>query len=149
MQQLTFTILIHAPRARVWDTMLDDATYREWTRPFCEGSYFEGSWDEGATIRFLSPSGDGMVATIARNEPHAFVSIEHRGMITNGVEDTTSEAVRSWTPAYENYRLETEGDATRVTVTLDILEDYAQMMEDTWPKALDVLRGLCEKATGR
>jgi hypothetical protein len=144
MQQLTFTTLIRAPRERVWDTMLEDPTYREWTRPFCECSYYEGSWDEGATIRFLSPSGEGMVSTIARSQRPEFVSIKHLGFVANGKDDTESEGVTSWAPAYENYRLETEGDATRVTVTQDMQEDYVAMMEDKWPKALEALRALCE-----
>lgn len=96
MQQMTFTTTIKAPRELVWNTMLDPASYREWTRPFMEGSYYEGSWDEGATIRFLSPSGEGMAATIERNQLHEFISIRHLGFVANGKDDTTSEAVTSW-----------------------------------------------------
>ena len=101
---LTFEIAIRAPRARVWDIMLDPETYKAWTSAFCEGSYFVGSWDEGAKIQFLSPSGDGMTAVIAENRPHEFVSIRHLGVIEKGVEDTSSAKVRAWAPAYENYR---------------------------------------------
>ncbi len=147
MEQLTFSTLIRAPRALVWYTMLDPQSYREWTKPFMEGSYYEGSWDEGATIRFLSPSGEGMVARIARNQPQTFLSIEHQGFVSQGQDDTQSEAVKSWAPAYENYRFETEGDATRVTVTQDVLPDFAPMMSQTWPKALEALRLLCENSS--
>ena len=140
-----FDILIHAPRERVWHTMLQPTTYREWTAAFCEGSYYEGGWGPGERIRFLSPSGDGMVATIARNEPHAFVSIEHRGMITNGVEDTTSEAVRAWAPCYENYTFTDEAGGTRVKVEMDSFEGYEEMMAKTWPRALEALKALCEQ----
>lgn len=144
MKLLTFTATIRAPREVVWNTMIDPTSYREWTRAFCEGSYYEGSWDQGATIRFLSPSGEGMVATIERNQPHEFISIRHLGFVANGQDDTTSEAVTSWAPAHENYRFETVSGGTKLTVTQDMQEDYVAMMEDKWPKALEALRALCE-----
>lgn len=146
MKQLAFTTTIHAPREVVWNTMLDSRSYREWTRPFMEGSYYEGSWDEGSTIRFLSPDGqEGMVSTIERNQPHEFISIKHLGVVANGKDDTESPAAAGWAPAYENYRFETVGGGTQLTVTQDILEDYAAMMEDKWPKALAALKALCER----
>ena len=49
--KLEFSVRIQATRPHVWRAMLDDPTYRVWTRPFCAGSYYEGSWDEGARIR--------------------------------------------------------------------------------------------------
>ena len=30
---------VDAPRERVWDVLLDDATYRQWTAEFMAGSY--------------------------------------------------------------------------------------------------------------
>ena len=148
LKTLNFEIDIHAPRARVWDTMLAPDTYRTWTAAFCEGSRYEGSWEQGAEIRFLGPSGDGMVSEIAENQPRQFVSIRHLGTIEQGVEDTTSEKVRAWTPAYENYRFTDVPGGCRVTVTLDTVADYEQFMRDTFPKALALLKQLCEKPKG-
>ena len=142
---LTFEIAIHAPRARVWVTMLDPETYKAWTSAFCEGSYFVGSWDEGAKIQFLSPSGDGMTAVIAENRLHEFVSIRHLGVIEKGVEDTSSEKVRAWAPAYENYRFSDLPDGCRLTVAVDTVAEYEQYMRDTFPKALALLKALAEK----
>jgi uncharacterized protein YndB with AHSA1/START domain len=141
---LTFETTIRAPRARVWATLIEPETYKAWTAAFCEGSYFEGSWDQGAKIRFLSPTGDGMSAVIAENRPLEFISIRHLGMIENGVEDTSSEKVRAWTPAYENYRLTDVPDGCRVTVTLDTAPEWEQYMQDTFPKALALLKELSE-----
>ena len=142
---LTFEIAIRAPRARVWDIMLDPETYKAWTSAFCEGSYFVGSWDEGAKIQFLSPSGDGMTAVIAENRPHEFVSIRHLGVIEKGVEDTSSAKVRAWAPAYENYRFSDLPDGCRLTVAVDTVAEYEQYMRDTFPKALALLKALAEK----
>ena len=145
MKTLTFEIAINAPRAVVWTNMLGAETYKVWTSPFCEGTYFVGSWDKGARIHFLAPSGDGMVAVIAENTPHEYVSIRHIGMIENGVEDTTSEKIRAWTPAYENYQFVDAPGGCRVIVTLDAAAQYEQFMRHTYPKALARLKELCEQ----
>lgn len=144
MKTIHFATRIAAPRPQVWDTMIGPETYRDWTAPFAEGSYYEGSWEQGQQIRFLGPDGQGMVARIAEHRRHEFVSIEHLGMIKDGVEDTTSEAVRAWAPAYENYTFRDADGGTEVTVQMDITEDWEQYMRDTWPKALARLQALCE-----
>ena len=145
MKTLTFEVTINAPRGLVWSTMLGPETYKAWTSAFCEGSYYAGSWDAGQKIQFLSPSGDGMTAVIAENKPNEFVSIRHLGVIEKGVEDTTSEKVRAWTPAYENYRFSDVHGGCRVTVTMDTVPEYEQYMLDTYPKALALLKNLCER----
>ena len=141
---LHFTTSIDAPRERVWSVMLGPGTYDQWTAPFCEGSRFEGGWNPGDRIRFLTPTGEGMVAEIAESRPGEFVSIRHLGEIKDGVEDTTSEKVRAWAPAYENYTFTAAGSGTRVQVDVDTLPHYEQFMQDTFPKALARLKELCE-----
>ena len=140
-------ILIHAPREHVWRSMLFSPTYERWTAPFCEGSRYEGSWDAGSTIRFCAPNGDGMVAEIAEHRPAEFVSIRHIGMIHNGVEDTTSEAVRAWTPCVENYTFSDEAGGTLVRVDVDVFGTYEDWMNEAWPKALLALKAVCDTPT--
>jgi hypothetical protein len=144
VQRLRFTATIAAPPSRVYELLIRDDTYRRWTAPFCEGSYFEGSWAEGERIRFLGPSGDGMVAEIAVNRPHEHISIRHLGLFGQGVEDTESEAVRAWAPAYENYTFLPDGPGTRLEIEMDTASEWAAHMEETWPKALAVLKAVCE-----
>ena len=55
MQKLHFNIEINAPKEKVWNTMLDDKTYRIGTEPFMPGSYYKGNWDKGSKILFLGP----------------------------------------------------------------------------------------------
>ena len=141
-----FDVLIHAPPERVWRTMLFSPTYERWTSAFCEGSRYEGGWDTGQTIRFLGPNGEGMVSVIAEHRPAEFVSIRHLGMIAQGVEDTTSEAVRAWAPCHENYHFIAEAGGTRLRVAADVFGSYEAYMAETWPRALALLKTLCEGA---
>lgn len=144
MKRLQFTTTIAAPAATVWRLMLDKASYERWTSAFAEGSTYDGSWEPGAKIRFLAPSGDGMVSEIAEARPHEFVSIRHLGFLANGVEDTTSDAVRAWAPAYENYTFVAVPEGTRVVVDQDIPAEWEEHMVGAWPKALALLKALAE-----
>jgi len=143
-KRVQFSTTIEAPADVVWEAMLGDQSYRRWTAPFTEGSYYEGTWDQGSRMRFLAPSGDGMVAEIVENRPNEFISIRHIGMVVNGVEDTESASVRAWAPAYENYTLVAVPEGTRVVVEHDVTEDSEQSMAEVWSKAFEVLGQLCE-----
>ena len=143
---LHFSTRIRAPRARVAQLMLAPDTYREWTDPFMEGSFYEGSWDAGQRIRFLPPQGEGMVAEVAEHRPSEFVSLKHLGMIgRDGSVDYDSESVKAWAPAYENYRFVDVPEGTEVQVDMDTMPGYEQFMLDAWPKALERLKAVCER----
>ena len=144
VKRIQFSATIKAPVAVVWELMLGAESYPRWTKAFTEGSYYEGSWSQGSRIKFLSPSGDGMVAEIAENRPNEYISIRHLGYIANGVEDTESDSVRAWAPAFENYTFSSVPEGTRIVVDQDVTADFEQFMKDTWPKALELLKKLCE-----
>jgi uncharacterized protein YndB with AHSA1/START domain len=146
MKKLAYTTVIDAPRETVWDRMLAPATYERWAAAFAEGSRFEGSWAEGARILFLGPDdGSGMVSTIAASRRPAFLSIRHLGMLKDGVEDTTSEAVKGWAGAHENYTFSEKGGGTELMVELDVTPEFEGYMNETWPKALVRLKEICEE----
>lgn len=141
---LQFEQRIDAPVAKVWDTMLAKDSYSQWTAPFTAGSYFEGNWEEGTRMRFLAPSGSGMVAEIAESRRHELLQIRHLGIVEDGVEDTTSAAVTSWAPALEVYRFESIDGGTVVRVEQEVPEDFEGTMQSSWPPALLELKRLCE-----
>lgn len=147
MKDLKFSIFINASREKVWKTMLEDVTYRQWTKPFNEGSYFEGDWSEGSKILFLGADKDGkvlggMYSRIAKNIPFEYVSIEHLGEIHDGVEKPWPGTEKG----FENYKFEDVSGGTEVTVDMiGIPDDFCPMMNEMWPKALEVLKALSEK----
>ena len=150
MKTVRHSITIRAPREAVWDAMLGPETYRAWTAPFCEGSYYEGSWNTGDRIRFLGPGGaGGMTSVIAESRRPEFVSIKHLGIVKAGVEDTTSPAATAWAPAFENYTFVDEFGATALTVEVETPEDFEAFMNEAWPKALAKLKEICEEAASR
>lgn len=152
MQKLQQSIHINAPREKVWDIMLSDATYREWTKPFNPaGSWYEGDWSAvGSTIRFLGPDPEsgkagGMIARVKEYRKPEHVAVEHYGMILDGVEDTTSEEVKKWSPSIEAYTFTEKDGGTQVDISVDINEEHAAMFQELWPKALTELKRLSEQ----
>lgn len=148
-KSLHFSVQVKAPRAHVWDTMLGAATYPDWTSAFCEGSHFVGSWNRGDRIRFLDPNNNGMLGEIAENRRHEFISVRMLGEINAGVEDTTSDKVRAWAPAFENYTFRDKDGGTELQISVDVAPDYEQMIQDAYPKALARLKVLCETTKAR
>jgi len=90
MQKLKFSIEINATKEKVWNTMLEDKTYRIWTEAFSKGSHYIGDWSKGSKILFLGPNENGemggMVSRIKENKKYEFISIEHIGMVQDGKE---------------------------------------------------------------
>jgi hypothetical protein len=89
-----------------------------------------------------------MLAEIAESREHEFISIRHLGFIANGIEDTTSEAIRAWAPAYENYTFQTVPGGTHLVVDQDVAAEWETFMNEAWPKALVLLKELSEASTG-
>lgn len=147
MITLHFSTHINVSPKVVWETLMAPQTFRIWASEFAPDSYFEGCWEEGEPIRFVTPDGSGMISRIAENRPYEFLSIMHRGIIHEGKEDTDSPEVKAWAPAFENYQLvfHPDREGTELKIAMDVSEGYEDCMKDAWPRALQRLKTLCEE----
>jgi len=148
LEVISFEISINAPAEKVFNLMLGDKTYREWTAEFNPSSYYKGSWDKGSKILFLGTDKDGktggMVSKVRENIPGKFISIEHLGVLKGDEEITSGAEVEGWAGALENYTFKTNNGNTVVEVDMDSNEDFKSYFEETWPKALSKLKAICE-----
>ncbi len=145
--KMHFEIKINAPTDKVYNTMLDQKGYSAWTKAFNGSSRYEGKWEKGAKIKFIGEQDGkegGMVSRIKDIIPNKFVSIEHLGMLDGDKEIMDTEEVKKWAGMLENYTFLKDGDKTRLIVEMDSIEEMASYFEETWPKALDLLKKLCE-----
>lgn len=134
---------IAAPVARVWDCMLDPLGYRDWTRAFCEGSYYEGRWQTGERLRFLDPQGHGMEAVVDECRLHERVALRLVGELRDGRPLADSALLRE--PAHEVYLFTPgPGDSTRLDVRLQGVGGFLDFLDSTWPVALQRLKALAE-----
>ena len=146
MTRVTFSTTINAPKELVWRTMLDDATYRQWTSAFSEGSHAVTDWQPGSKALFLGPDGSGMVSRIAEHRPNEFLSLEHLGTVKDGVEDSESPETKAWAGAKENYTIRESAGVSTLTIEMDTTDEHKKYFDDTWPKALARLKALSESA---
>jgi hypothetical protein len=152
MERLHFKTTINAPAEKVYEIMLglrSKSTYELWTSAFNETSTYEGSWDTNSKILFLgtteSGEKEGMVSKIVENSPVKFVSIQHLGLFKAGKEVMEGSEVEKWAGGYENYYFEKELESCVLRVELDTIEEFADYMNTSYPKALDRLKSICEQ----
>ncbi len=148
MERMQFKTAIGADVPKVYNTMLAQETYRQWTAVFNPGSEYEGSWDKGSKINFVGTNKEGkkegMVGLVRENIPNKFVSVEYTGLLDNGNEVTEGPAVADWVGSFENYSFEHENGVTDLTVDVDVHESMLDYFKDTYPRALARLKEICE-----
>lgn len=146
MEKLHFTVNINVPKEKVWKVLWDLDSYRKWTTAFAEGSDVKtDNWKKGSKVLFVGPNGNGMVSSVAENKPNEFMSFQHWGEIKNGVEDTTSDAVKAWSGSVENYTLKEVNGKTELSIDMDIADEYKDMFSKMWPNALAIVKRLAEE----
>ena len=151
MKKLNLETEINNSSENVWDSIVNKTKYDRWTSAFGETSHFEGGWNKGDTIWFLAFNQDGqkmgMISEIAESRFPEFISIRHLGQILNGVADYTSDEVKKWAPAFENYTFERLGESkTLFKLDMDVNEEYYDMFMQMWPNALALLKQVSEES---
>lgn len=86
-----------------------------------------------------------MVSRIRENRRHEFISVEHLGIVQDGVEDTESAAAKAWAPAYENYTFADSDGGTELTIEMDIQAEQKENFDKLWTDALSRLKTIAER----
>jgi hypothetical protein len=152
MKKLQFKKEINATAQKVYETMLglnNKSTYEYWTAEFNPTSTYEGNWEKGSKILFVGVDENGkkggMVSEIEEHKPASFVSIRHYGFLDGDIEITKGEQVEKWSGGHETYTYQENNGITTVIVEMDTIEEYLEYFNNTYPKALDKLKNICEQ----
>jgi hypothetical protein len=152
MKRVQFIVKINAPKNKVYDLMLGISkklTYEQWTALFNPTSSYEGNWNKGSKMLFVGTDENGekggLVSEIMENIPNQFISIRHYGLVKANEEITEGPEVEKWANGFENYTFEENNKTTTVTVDLDTTEDFLDYMNETYPKAIEKLKEMCEE----
>ena len=146
---LKFEKTINANPEKVFKTMISKEGYHQWTAPFNPTSTFEGNWEKGTKILFVGTDENGqkggMVGKVKENRPYEFLGIEYTGLLQGENEITEGPEVESWVGSMESYWFFPEGNGTKVVVNLESNQDFLSFFQESWPKALDILKNISEK----
>lgn len=142
--RLEYTIEIDAPPAKVWEKLWGKESYKEWTNPFCAGSYYEGDVKQGNRVHFLTPSGEGMFSDIFYLKKPEITVIKHIGILHDFKELPLDEKSKKWSGCFETYKLTEKEGKTLFKAEVDSLEQYINHMNTTFPLALKELKRISE-----
>lgn len=142
MKQLQFSIEIHAPKERVWDTLWQDETLQQWAGIIDPGTYMVGELREGNEVQYISANGYGITSKVLKLTPSEFLLLKHRA---DTQERGKQEREKEWTGGEESYKLKEEDGTTTLVVTFDVPEDMNEYFQTTYPKALEQVKLLAER----
>lgn len=142
MKELHFTIEINATKEKVWSTLWDDQTFRDWANNIDEGTYMKGEMKEGNEVEFISSvNGYGVTSLVEKMIPNEYVFFKH---YADTQESGQKEREKEWSGLTESYSLtEINGITTLVAIT-DVPEDLVEMFTISIPKALARIKTLAE-----
>jgi len=144
INRLQFSINIEAEISKIWKTLWDDSSYRDWASVFFEGSYaITDNWKEGSKVLFLSPEQDGIYSIIEKHIPNKVIRFKHIGSVVKGKEQAIDDESKKWSGATEVYTLTEGKDYNTLSVEIDVLDEHLEFMRTTFPKALDKIKHNC------
>lgn len=133
---------IHAPKQKVWDTLWQDQTLRQWAGIIDPGTYMAGELKEGREVQFINEeNGYGVTSLVEKLMPGEFALLKHQADTQgHGAEEREKE----WTGGAESYKLTETDGTTTLTAAFDVPEEMEEMFKDLYPKALDKVKELAE-----
>lgn len=142
MKELQFSVEINATKERVWETLWQDESLREWASIIDPGTYMVGDLKEGSEVQFISSeSGYGVTSLVEKLTVNEFLLLRHRA-------DTQEEGARErdneWTGGEETYALSESNGATTLTVAFDVPPELEGYFKTNYPKALNRVKELAE-----
>lgn len=140
---MKFSIKIHATKERVWDTLWQDETFRQWASIIDPETYMVGNLREGNEVQFISSaSGYGVTSSVEKLTPCEFLLLRHRA---DTKEEGKRDRKKQWTGGVESYSLREKNDITTLTVTFDIPSELEEEFKVSYPKALEKIKILSER----
>jgi uncharacterized protein YndB with AHSA1/START domain len=146
MSTLKFKIRISASPEKVWETMLHPVTYREWVNVSWPGSRFEGTWEQGQHLKFVSQNEGGTMAILDEHQPYEFSKARHIAVINrDGSLDKDSDVAKGWVGTTESYTFTEIDGVTELGVEINCQPEWEAMFKDGWPSALEKLKEISER----
>lgn len=143
MPQLQFTTKIKATKQKVWETLWNDKTFRDWASIIDEGTYMEGEIIEGQTVRFISSvSGYGVTSLVEKLVSYEFVLLKHMADTKDNGKNTRE---KEWTGGTESYSLIEQDGFTTLTIKTEVPKELEKIFLESMPKALEMIRELGEE----
>ncbi len=142
MKELKFTIEINASKEKVWQTLWQDETFREWADIIDPGTYMVGELKEGNEVQYISAeNGYGVTSLVEKLVENEFLLLRHSA---DTQEVGTKEREKQWTGSEESYTLTENNGVTTLTVVFGVPPELEEYFNINYPKALEKVKELGE-----
>lgn len=138
---MQFTIEINATKDRVWDTLWQDETLRDWAGIIDPGTYMVGELKEGHEIQFISGNGYGVTSLVEKLTPGESVLLRHSA---DTQDEGKHERDKQWTGGTERYTLAEKDGTTTLTAAFDVPPELEEYFNINYSKALERVKVLAE-----
>ena len=143
MKKLQFSLEIKAPSEKVWNTLWEDKTFRDWSSLVDEGTYMVGEIKEGNEVQFISSvSGYGVTSLVEKLAINEFVLFRQ---MADTKDSRERKREKEWTGGTESYSLAENDGLTTLTVDIDVPPGQEETFKVRYPKALERVKILAEK----
>ncbi len=143
MKEMQFRVEINAAKERVWDTLWQDETFREWAGIIDPGTYMLGDLKEGNEVQFISAeNGYGVTSLVEKLIVNEFLLLRHQAD-TQG--SGKRERAQEWTGGKESYSLSEKDGATTLTAQFNVPPEMEEYFKINYPKALERVKVLAER----
>lgn len=143
MKEIQFSIEINASKERVWATLWEDITFRDWANIIDEGTYMKGIMKEGNEIQFISSvNGYGVTSQIEKLNPNEFALFRHSA---DTKESGKQEREKEWTGGTESYSLTEKNGVTTLIVKTDVPQEQEETFNIRFLRALERIKTLAEE----
>lgn len=140
MKLLEYTIQINTTPEKVWDVLFTQDNYKKWASAMNEGTYFEGTWEEGTIMKFLDPKNNGMYNLVEKNIPNKQLSMKHLGWILEG-----ELSPQDWEDSTLDYILEPNENGTLLIGKVNSLDEFVDFFNSKYPKNFENIKNLAEE----
>ena len=137
---MQFSVEINATKEKVWDTLWQDETFRQWAGIIDPGTHLVGDLKEGNEVQFISGNGYGVTSLVQKLVPGEFLLLKHRADTQDGGKQREDE----WTGGKESYSLTEKNSTTTLTAVFDVPPELEEYFKGTYPKALQRVKILAE-----
>ncbi len=139
MKEMQFQVEINATRQRVWDTLWQDETFRQWAGIIDPGTHMVGELKEGSEIQFISGNGYGVTSLVEKLTANEFLLLRHHA---DTQESGKQERADEWTGGRESYSLSEKDGITTLTTVFDVPPEQEEYFKTNYPKALEKVKEL-------
>lgn len=139
---MQFSIEINASHEKVWDTLWQNETFREWAGIIDPGTHMVGDLKEGNQVQYISGNGYGVTSLVEKLTINEFLLLRHQA-------DTQDEGRQAreneWTGGTESYSLTEDGGTTTLVAAVDVPLEMEDYFKANYPKAFERVKELAEE----